>query len=218
MNTRIVTLARQVGTDGEEVARLVAEELGFRLLDYRVVQAAAEEAGVSPETVSEAEHKPSFMTRIMEALARGSAPSVATAWAEPVNIAATPLLTSADYRRLVEDVVADIAEQGNALFLGHGAQFTLPGRLDTFRVFVTGGEAARARRIMAGMNIDEEHAKKIVRKTDNERVEYFRTYYNAEWLSPATYDLSVNTDHLNPRQAADLIVAAVRLRQGSGPE
>ena len=72
METRVITIARQVGTQGEEVARQVADELGFLLLDYRVVQAAAEEAGVSTETIAESEHKPSFFTRILEALARNA--------------------------------------------------------------------------------------------------------------------------------------------------
>ena len=44
METRVITIARQVGTLGEEVARIVADELKFHLLDYRLVQAAAEEA------------------------------------------------------------------------------------------------------------------------------------------------------------------------------
>ena len=73
MNTRAITISRHVGALGEDVARLVADELGYRLLDYRLVQAAAEQAGVSSETVAESEHKPSFFTRILEALARNPA-------------------------------------------------------------------------------------------------------------------------------------------------
>jgi cytidylate kinase len=211
MNTRVITLSRQVGTDGEEVARLVAEELGLRLLDYRVVQEAAQEAGVSPETVSEAEHKPSFLTRMMEALARSSAPAAGTGWTEPVNIAGTPLLTSADYRKLVEDVVRDFASQGDVLFLGHGAQFMLHDRTDTFKVLICGSEGPRARRVMTGMNVDEATAKKTVHRTDQERLDFFKTYYRADWLSASAYDLSLNTDRLTPKQAAELVVAAVRM-------
>ncbi len=62
MNIRIVAVARPVGTAGEEIAQLTAEKLGFRFYDYQVVQTAAQEAGVSPETVSEAEHTPSLLT------------------------------------------------------------------------------------------------------------------------------------------------------------
>lgn len=212
METRILTIARQVGTNGEEVARIVASSLGYRLLDYRLVQEAAQEAGVSPETISEAEHKPSFFGRIIEALARNPAGPASGQWGEPINIAATPLLTSADYRQLVQQVVEDFASQGNVVFLGHGAQFMLKDRADTFRVLVVGSEQARSRRLMASMSVGEDKAREIVQRTDKERVDYFKTYFDEGWTSPASYDLTVNTDHLNPQQAADLILSAVRVR------
>ena len=52
MNTRVVTIARQVGSGGEEVASAIAKRLGFRLIDYQVIQAAAEEARVFGEAAS----------------------------------------------------------------------------------------------------------------------------------------------------------------------
>ncbi len=212
METRVVTIARQVGTNGEEVARIVASSLGFRLLDYRLVQEAAQEAGVSPETISEAEHKPSFFGRIIEALARNPAGPASGQWGEPINIAATPLLTSADYRQLVQQVVEDFATQGKVVFLGHGAQFMLSGRADTFRVLVVGTEDARVRRLMASMGVDENKAREVVQRTDRERIDYFRTYFEVGWTDPASYDLTVNTDHLNPQQAADLVLNTLKVR------
>lgn len=212
METRVVTIARQVGTNGEEVARIVASSLGYRLLDYRLVQEAAQEAGVSPETISEAEHKPSFFGRIIEALARNPAGPASGQWGEPINIGATPLLTSSDYRQLVEQVVQDFANQGNVVLLGHGAQFMLKDRADTFRVLVVGSETARMRRLMASMGVDEGKAREVVQRTDKERNDYFRSYYDVGWTDPSSYDLTVNTDHLNPQQAADLILGALRVR------
>ena len=127
MNTRVVAMARSVGSAGDDVARAVAEQLGFRFYDYQVVQTAAQDAGVSPETVSEAEHTPSLFTRILEALARNPSMPVA-AWADPVPLATSPLLTSAEYRRFIEDVIRDLADQGEAVLLGHGAVMSLSDR------------------------------------------------------------------------------------------
>jgi hypothetical protein len=115
-------------TDGREEDRL-------SYIDYQVIQQAASEAGVSPETVSEAEHTPSLLTRILEALARNPSMPVA-AWADPIPLSTTPLYTSADYRRFVEEVVRDLAEQGECVIVGHAAQVILRGRLDTVRVLI----------------------------------------------------------------------------------
>jgi len=211
MNTRVISVTRQVGVSGEEVAAAVAARLGFRVIDYQVIQKAAQEAGVSAETVSEAEHTPSLMTRILESLARNPSMPVA-AWADPMPLAASPLFTSSDYRKFVEDVLRDIADQGNCVIVGHASSVILRGRLDTLRVLVTGSPAARSRRIMAGMSVDEKTALKTVERTDAERVVYFQRFYETGFLSPWAYDLCLNTDHLNPEQAADLVVQAASLR------
>lgn len=211
MNTRNVAIARQVGASGEEVARAIAEHLKFRYIDYQVIQHAAQDAGVSTNTVSEAEHTPSRMTRILESLAKS--PSLPMAgWADPVPLTNSPLFTSVDYRKFVEQVVSDLAEQGRCVIIGHAGQVILRNRLDTVRVLVTGSRDFRVRRIMAGMGVDEKAALKTVERTDNERLDYYQRFYDTGWLTPCTYDLCVNTDHLNPDQAAELVTAAAALR------
>lgn len=211
MNTRVVSISRQVGTAGEEVANALAKRLEFRYIDYQVIQDAAREAGVSPETVSEAEHTPSLMTRLLEALARNPSMPVA-AWADPVPLSTNPLYTSIDYRRFVEQVIRETAAQGECVIVGHAAQVILRERLDTVRVLVTGSHGYRARRIVAGMGVDDKEASKIIERTDNERIDYFKRFYETGWLKPSTYDLCVNTDHMNPSQAAELIASAATMR------
>lgn len=210
MNIRIVALARPVGTAGEEIAQLTADKLGFRFYDYQVVQAAAQEAGVSPETVSEAEHTPSLLTRILEALARNPSMPVA-AWADPVPLASNPLLTSTEYRRFIEDVIRDLADQGEAVLIGHGAPMVLQGRADTLKVLTTGSTDQRAERIAGGMNIDVAAARKTVEKTDAERQDYFRRFYNRAWLATENYDLCLNTDRLTAEQASSLIAEMAQM-------
>ncbi|MFN0149026.1 MAG: AAA family ATPase [Dehalococcoidia bacterium] len=211
MNTRVISVTRQVGVAGDDVAHAVAKALNFRTIDYQVIQRAAEEAGVSPETVSEAEHSPSLMTRILESLARNPSMPV-TAWADPMPLAGTPLYTSTDYRKFVEDVIRDIADQGSCVVVGHASGVILRGRLDTLRVLITGSTPLRVRRIMVGMGADEKTALRTCEKTDAERIDYFARFYDSGFLTPCSYDLCINTDHLNPEQAADLVLRAAALR------
>ncbi len=211
MNTRVISITRQVGVAGEEIAAAVAARLGYRLIDYQVIQLAAQEAGVSPETVSEAEHTPSLITRILESLARN--PTMpAAAWADPLPLANSPLTTSEDYRHLVEEVVRDLADQGQCVFLGHASGQILRDRFDALRVFISGMPAARSRRIMAGMNVDEETAMKTIKRSDAEREVYFHRFYDTGFSTSWGYDLCINTDHLNPEQVTDLITHAASLR------
>jgi cytidylate kinase len=211
MTARVVTIARQVGTTGEEIARGVAEQLGFRHIDYQIIQRAADEAGVSPETVSDAEHTPSLMTRLLESLARTPSLPVA-AWADPIPLSSSPMLTSADYRRFVENVIKDLAGSGDCVIVGHSAQITLKERPDTLRVLVTGSRKYRARRIMAGMGVEEKAALQTADRTDAEREDFFHRFYDAGWLTPWTYDLCINSDQLKLEACVDLITSAARAK------
>lgn len=213
MNIRVITISRQVGTAGEEVARAVAERFGFRYVDYQIVQAAAREAGVMPETVSEAERTPSLLRRLLESMARTPSAPLA-GWTDPVPLVVSPLYTSADYRALIESVIRDLAETGDAVLVGHVAQIVLSGRSDTLNVFITGSPAFRTRRVVAGMGVDEKSALKTIERTDSERQEFFQRFYNTNWLAPWVYDLCISTDHIAPAQAAELVELAAR-RSGS---
>ena len=135
-----------------------------------------------------------------------------SAWADPVPLSASPLITSADYRTFVEDVIRDLAAEGNCLIVGHASQVILKDRLDTLKVLITGSAKMRTRRVMSGMAVDEKSAQKTVERTDAERVDYFRRFYDTGYLTPWTYDLVINTDHLNPEQAAQVATLAARLR------
>ena len=211
MNTKVIAVARQVGASGEEVAREVARRLNYRYVDYQIVQDAAQEAGASPEAVSEAERAPSLLTRILETLARN--PSMPEAvWANPTPLAESPLYTSADYRKFIQDVITDIANTGNCVIVGHGGQAVLRGRPDVLRTLITGSPDTRARRLAKGMGIDEKEALKTIQRSDHDRVIYMDRFHNIGWLSPDSYDICVNTDHFNVEQAAEIVVDAAKLR------
>ncbi|MCC7363012.1 MAG: cytidylate kinase-like family protein [Dehalococcoidia bacterium] len=204
MDVRVVTVTRQIGARGEEVAELLARLLGLRLIDYQVIQAAASEAGVSAEAITEAEQSPSLLTRLLESLARMPAlPS--TVGADPVPLAMNPIYTSTDYRRVVEDVVRDMAERGECLIVGHAANVILRQRPDVLRVLVTGSKEARTREIAASMHVDEKTARETVERADDERRDYFRRFYDTDWLSPGLYDVCISTDRISPELAARLI-------------
>ena len=211
---RIVTVARQHGTGGEVVAEAVAGQLGMRLIDYEVFRRAAEQSGLSADTLKDVTvHKGRF-SRLLDQLAR-TAGTNPEGWMTPVSLRTEPIFTSIDYREFVEDAIRDLAEQGDVVIMGHGAQLLLADRPDTFRVLITGGEAARVARAKAG-GLSEEEALRSIREADQERLDYFREFYREGWLDPASYDLVVNTDRISVEDATALVLDAVRRRDSLG--
>ncbi|MBI5947353.1 MAG: cytidylate kinase-like family protein [Chloroflexi bacterium] len=211
---RVLTIARMHGTGGEAIAQMVASELGLRYVDREVFGRAAEQAGVSAESVKGAAQHRGVFARVLDGLARAQSPA-AEMWVAPTPLQLSPIYTSADYRAFVEGAVRDLADQGDVLIVGHGAQLVLANRPDIFRVLIAGSVDCRAARAVAqGLSPDE--ARHAIHNADAERVAYFREFYSAGWLDPASYDLIVNTDHTSIDQAAAIIIDAVRIRSRRG--
>lgn len=93
----------------------------------------------------------------------------------------------------------------------------LANRPDTFRVLITGSMDQRVAPAVA-TGLSENEARRLIRESDQERVEYFREFYNSGWLDPASYDLVVNTDRIAVEDAAGIILDAIARRSGRKEE
>ena len=204
MTSRIISISRSLGAGGEEVSRTVAKELGFRYADEEIIVEAAQKAGVSPETVAQAEHTPGLVTRILESI--GRVPIDPEGWsAHAVLPPATP-----GYETLIVRIVQETAKEGNVVIVAHGASIPLAGASGLLRVLVTGSPAARAERLVREAGMGKAEAKKAVDESDRQRRGYLRRFYDLRQELPTHYDLVVNTDILTPSLAARLVLAAAR--------
>ncbi len=204
MPRSIICISRATGAGGEEVARLVADQLAFRYVDDEIVRRAADLAGVSPDQVAQAEHSRPLVTRILEALA--TVPS-----ASEVGYV-TPLIPTpgVTYSHLIEHVVRETAEEKDVVIVAHGASHVLGGRPEVLRVFVTASPKTRASRLSRESGLDERAAAKSVEDSDKERARYLERFYQVRHELPVHYDLTLNTDLVTPATAATLIVAAAK--------
>lgn len=208
-NTNIVAISRQIGASSHTIAEMVAEQLHLPFFDQEIINRAASAAGVGSDVIIAAETRPSLITRIVEHLGRhplALEPESMPAAALPNDL----ILTSSDYRFLIDSVVQQIAEQQSAVILGHGAAQTLRDRPGVLRVFVLAPFQVRVRRHAQFTNISEEKAREQVRETDKQRTDFFRHYYDMDWLDARRYDLVLNTGRLSDKVGADLIVEAAR--------
>jgi len=161
--------------------------------------------------VSEAEHTPSLLTRVLESLARNpSVPSVT--WADPAPLTTHPLFTSRDYREFVGDVIRETADAGDCVIVGHGAMRVLRDRQDTLKAMITASLATRTARVMTSMAADEKIAARTIERTDSERADYFRRFFGIDWLEAANYDIAISTDSLSVENAVEIIELTARLR------
>jgi len=205
----VVTFAVQLGSGGNEIARTIALKLGYRFLDHEVISRAAEIAGVSPETIAAAERWPTFVERMLERLALTTVVSEGVLPAPPTNAGAM-MLTSADYRALIEQVVHNLAEEGKCVIVGHAAQAILHQTPQVFKVLVHGSKDRRASRLALQEGIDAKEALERVKMYDAQRTSFFKHAFNLEWLDSTGYDITINSDDVDMDTAVSWILSGVR--------
>ncbi len=205
MRRRVVCISSATGAGGEEVAQLVAERLGLRIVDEAIVARAAQEAGVEHDVVADVERRKSFIAGLFRDLGT-SAGFVAAGTGYPVVDEES--LSTDDLRTLIRSAVEEAAAEGDAVIVSHAASIALSGREDVLRVLVTGSPEARAARVAATRGIWDDAPEKQIADSDAGREDYFRRFYDLRRELPTHYDLVVNTDRIDAQQAANLIADA----------
>ncbi len=202
----IVTISREYGAGGSEIARRLAAALGWRLVDNDVIDQVAKESGLPVEEVAEKEERaPGFLDRLTRALAR-AAPELFPRAPERV-----PEPEEATLVRATEKVVAELARGEHVVVVGRAASAVLSHR-DALHVKAVAPKPARLSRAMERLDADRETALRVLEDNDAARGRYHKQYYGRDWSDPANYHMVLNTEALGLEGAARLIEAEVRLR------
>ena len=205
----IVTISRQYGSGGSEVAERVATALGWHLYDNAMVTEVARRLGLSIEEVSAREERvPSLPERIATAMALG-VPEVMPTVAD--------LATEPSEERIVEvtkRVIEEAVQAGPAVLVGRGAQCMLAARADALHVFCYAPPDALVSYAITNLGVAPGDARRTVDAKNHEREQYVKRYWKRNWRDLANYHLCVNTAWLGLDGAAEVIVQLARERFG----
>ena len=205
----IVTISRQYGSGGSEVAERVATALGWHLYDNAMVDEVARRLGMSTEEVSAREERvPSLPERIASAMALG-VPEVMPTVAD--------LTTEPSEERIVEvtkRVIAEAVLAGPAVLVGRGAQCMLAERTDALHVFCYAPPDALVAYVITNLGMSPGDAQRAVSEKNHQREQYVKRYWKRNWRDLANYHLCVNTAWLGLDGAAELVVQLARERFG----
>lgn len=193
------------GSAGDEVGRLVAGGLGFRLVNEELITRAASRAGVAPHEVADVERRRSFVRRMLEELTPGTV-MAGVAFGAVVPEANDVGPRNDEMRAFIRRAIEDVAAEGETVIVSHAASYALADRHSVLRVLVTAAPETRNRRLAQERGVDDAEAARLVKSGDANRRDYLKRFYDVPVELPTQYDLVLNTDRLTPQQAADLIV------------
>jgi cytidylate kinase len=205
----IVTVSRQYGSGGSEVAERVARALGWKLYDNAMVDEVASRLRMTPAEVSAREERvPSLVERMATAMALGAPemmPMVGDLAAQPSEERMVMMS-----RRVIEDAV----QAGPAVLVGRGAQCMLAARGDALHVFCYAPFEELVRYAVEVMGVPFSDAPRQVTDMNHQREEYVKRYFKRDWRDLANYDVCLNTSRLGLDGSAELVTRLARERFG----
>ena len=201
-----ICISSEDGAGAAEASRLVAETLGFGLIDEDILTRAAVEAGVERHVVADVERRKSAVVKLLEGFG-------------PANVGAAGIVmlpedvgygrpASNELRAVIRSVIEDVATAGSVVIVAHAASLALAARVDVLRVFITASLPTRQRRLAESLGVEEKEAARVIKRSDAGRADYIKRFYRIGAELPTHYDLVINTDKLTPEAAARLVVDA----------
>jgi cytidylate kinase len=183
---KIISIEREYGCGGGEIAQLVANHLAWKLWDQRLTEEIARLANC-PKAVVEAheERNDPLYYRLFKSFLRGS-------YEGSINAPKLNLVDSETILRITRRVVEHAAEKGNCVIVGRGSQQFLKLRPDTLRVFLYASREDKVRRLLY-RGKSEREAEELVDTVDRERADFIQKYFNVEWPDRAIYHTMMNT-------------------------
>lgn len=198
---RAITISREYGSGGGEIATRLAQHLGWRLVDHEVVVRVAKELGVSEADAAEHDERTeSLFSRILTSMQSIQPPVYVEASTAPI------LLTNEnDYRDALNKVIKAAVEAGKVVIVGRGSQVQLAQRRDVLHVRIVASLERRIQYVMSREGLTQDAARSRIQSKDRDRVRYLQAEYQRDSSDAHLYDIVVNTNVIDLDSAVDII-------------
>lgn len=220
----VITISRQYGSGGDEIAEIICQNTGYQLFDKHLLARAAFEAGISDQEVidySEDNYKVKHFLARLFGISRPIAQL--RIWKEGkdgVRIAEEVQLNEEHALSLVRKAVEYAYEIGNIVIVGRGGQIILKDKPEVIHVRIEADIEDRLVRVRShpaqitqtfSDSVEARRAaQNIIDTFDTGSADYLKRFYGVDWSDPMLYHLIINTSKLSIEQAANLITEATQ--------
>ncbi len=189
-----ISVSRQIGSGGSELAVRVADALGWKAYDREILASIATSTRSDEHLLSRLDEQ--GVTEFHEYL-------------QPLIVPDDP--GQAKYLAEMARIVIRIARKGHAVVVGRGAQWLLTPACG-LRVRAVGTHDARAVLVAKAEGIPLDEARKKVEENDLSQKKFIRQAFNREVNDPSGYDLVLNPLDLGLDAALATVLAAARAK------
>mgnify|MGYP000845655983 CR=1 FL=1 len=201
----VVTISRELGSCGDQVAELLCEQLGYCRVDKDMLLHIAQEAGVDTETILEKERDVTQRARLVSGEMTSLYRKQASAFEKK------GALDDQTYEQVVRDTMERFAHEGNVIIVGRGGQMVLSGWSTALHVRLYAPPEVRVQRLMEREHLLQAEAEQRIAQSDEQKRQYIRHWHNnADWRNSKYYHLAIDTARFSLDTVAQMIVLAAQ--------
>ena len=194
----LITIGRQFGSGGKQVASAIGERLGIPVYDQELIVSAANKSGLSPEFIKQSDEH-----RHLSGL--GGILGLGRFWHNAGN-----LVDDNELFRIQSEAIRDLAAKGSAVFVGRASDYVLRD-LDPVNVFIHAPLEARMQRVAERLGVSSKEAAAMIEKRDKIRKDYYDLFTLGDnWGVASNYDLCLDSSILGIDGTAELVIQFVR--------
>lgn len=178
----IITIAREHGSSGKQIGKLVADKMGIPFYYKEMTALAAQESGLDKEFISEI---------------NANSPSLLHNLYLSTNVVQQAITAQ-------DKVIRKIADNGSCVIVGRAADYVLRNYKNIIRIFIYAPEDYRIKRIMEVYGDSEQDAKKNIHRSDEARAAYYKNISELNWGERNNYELMIDSS-IGLEASADII-------------
>ncbi|MBE6847888.1 MAG: cytidylate kinase-like family protein [Ruminococcus sp.] len=198
MNPILITISREYGSGGREIAQRLSDLLEIPVFDRKLIDMTADKCGYSTKFIQENEERMtnSFLFNI-----------AVTGNYTPFHHAHNAESVPQDYVFLTQSrIIKTLAEQhSSAIFVGRCADYILRENPNLFSVFITSDIDSRVKRAVEEYGIAPEKAVSVVNRKDKARRRHYNYYTGMDWGTCSNYHMVLNTGKLGIASATGIL-------------
>ncbi|GCE48951.1 cytidylate kinase [Thermosporothrix hazakensis] len=216
VGTTVITVTRKFASGGSEIARLVAERLGFACVDNDIISKVARRLNQDEQSVAKHDEQTTGITgHLLTALQTTNPLTINYGTVFNKNEAIISQSHEQALFQLTQQILLEAATQGNVLLVGRGSQLLLQQAPRTLHIAIFAPMQLRIQNVMRQMQLSAEEAAHLIAERDYEQRRYLLYNYGNDGQQIELYHLLINTGLFTYEQAADLICQALATAQQS---
>lgn len=200
----VITIARQYGSGGRTIGKMLAGELGIHYYDRELMKLASDESGINEALFAKADEKlkNTSLFRIAKNVYGG----------ELIPPDSDDFTSTDNLFNYQAKIIRELAQEESCVIIGRCADYVLKDYDNVLSVFIHAPKEFCIEKAGEVLNMKGRELERYIAKTDKYRAEYYKYHTGREWTDARNYDLCLDSSKLGYEQCVQEIIAYMKVR------